>query len=188
MNRREFLRSTATIGFAATGCWRQPSAQPTTPTTAVAERLFDLMSQRLAIMVDVARTKWNSKGAIEDPARERALVASMADAGREFKLEPAETTAFFTAQIEASKIIQREKFREWEAEGRGPFTDAPDLVRDLRPKIDAVGRELLETLAAFKAGGQIPAGELRRLAATRIVGPGVTDEVRAAAVRPLTDG
>ena len=183
MNRRTFVKSVvgAVLG---TGCFR-PQAGPPAPVQV--DRLLELMNKRFAVMLDVARAKWNTKAPTEDPARERALLAAMADAGREFDLDPVITTAFFAAQIEAAKIIQRAAFSEWEAEKRGPFPDAPDLIRDIRPKIDAIGRELLKALAEFKRGGRIPSEELQRRAETWLVGPCVTNEVRAVAVKPLEE-
>jgi hypothetical protein len=40
-----------------------------------------------------------------------------------------------------------EDLRRWKAERRGPFADAPDLKRDLTPKIDALNEKLVATLA-----------------------------------------
>ncbi|WP_439631050.1 gamma subclass chorismate mutase AroQ [Gemmata sp.] len=181
MNRRTFLRSLPVAVFTV-GCWRPP--QPRTD-TAAAERLLDLMNRRLALMADVARAKWNTRSPIDDPPRERALLAAVAESGREFGLDPADTTAFFTAQIEAAKAVQRACFREWEAAARGPFPDAPDLVRDMRPKIDAVGRELLAGLKSYLANGRLDLAEVRALAEARLTGDGVTPEARSLAIRPL---
>ena len=143
------------------------------------------MNRRLALMADVARAKWNTRSPIDDPPRERSLLAAVAEAGRDFGLDPADTTAFFAGQIEASKAVQRECFREWDAATRGPFADAPDLVRDIRPKIDAVGRDLLAGLAAYLASGRLTLVEVSALAEPRLTGAGVTAEARSLAVRPL---
>lgn len=185
MNRRSFLRSVLALG--AGGCFRPAPPTPRTD-TAAAEHLLDLMSRRLALMADVARAKWNTRSAIDDPPRERALLAAMAEAGRDHGLDPADTTAFFSAQIEAAKAVQRECFREWKAADRGQFADAPDLVRDMRPKIDAVGRELLTGLAAYLAKGRLALAEITGLAESRISGPGITAEARSVAVKPLAAG
>jgi chorismate mutase len=181
MDRRRFVRSLLAAGLAP-GCWRPPQARPD---TAAAERLLDLMNRRLALMADVARAKWNTRSPIDDPPRERALLSAVAESGREFGLDPAGTTAFFAAQIEAAKAVQRACFRGWEADARGPFPDAPDLVRDMRPKIDAVGRDLLVALKAYTASGRLALAEVTALAEPRLTGAGVTAEARALAVRPL---
>ena len=181
MDRRRFVRSLIAAGLAP-GCWRPPQARPD---TAAAERLLDLMNRRLGLMADVARAKWNTRSPIDDPPRERALLAAVAEAGREVGLDPADTTAFFAAQIEAAKAVQRECFREWEAAGRRPFPDAPDLVREMRPKIDAVGRELLTGLKSYLDTGRLTRVEVSALAEPRLTGDGVTPDARSLAVRPL---
>lgn len=177
MTRRVFLLAPLLVG-----CWRLPPER--VPSLATA-RLLDLMNRRLGFMHDVARAKWNTKSAAEDPAREAALLKAVADAGKAHDLAPADATAFFAAQIEAAKILQRACFREWEAERRGPFADAPDLVRDLRPQIDAVGRELLPALAAFRCVAPLPDPELLRLSREHLTGPGISEEVRRVATEPL---
>ncbi|MFO0824378.1 MAG: gamma subclass chorismate mutase AroQ [Gemmataceae bacterium] len=189
MNRRTFLQA---VAIALVGCRRsQPHTEPQSQqpsqsqASSAVDALLDLMNQRLAVMYDVARAKWNTKSPTEDAARERAVLDSVAEHGKKFALDPATTRAFFAAQIEAAKMIQRAAFAMWQAEGRGPFPDAPDLARDIRPKIDDLGRKLLAALAEFQRLGRVPSAELRQRADARLVGPGVTPEVRAEAIRPL---
>lgn len=177
MTRRVFL-----LAPFLTGCWRLP---PERVPSLAASRLLDLMNRRLGYMQDVARAKWNTKSAAVDRAREAALLMAIAEAGKAHGLPPESTTAFFAAQIEAATILQRACFREWEAERRGFFADAPDLVRDLRPRIDAVGRELLPALAAFRSSGPLSESELLRLSRQHLTGPGVSAEVRQVATVPL---
>ncbi len=177
MTRRLFLFAPLLVG-----CWRLPPER--VPSVATA-RLLDLMNRRLGFMHDVARAKWNTKSATEDRAREAALLKAVADAGKAHGLAPADATAFFVGQIEAAKILQRACFREWEAERRGPFADAPDLVRDLRPQIDAVGRDLLPALAAFRSVEPLPEAELLPLSRQHLAGPGISEEVRRVATEPL---
>jgi chorismate mutase len=111
------------------------------------DRLLGLMRDRLAVMHDVARRKRADRSPIEDPDREAALLRDVADRGGALGLDPATTRAFFAAQIEAAKLVQRADFRRWEAEPRGPDAEAPDLVGVLRPRIDALNRDLLAALA-----------------------------------------
>jgi chorismate mutase len=171
---------------AAAGCFRLPHAPPTTTAAPATTALLDLMNERLKLMRNVAKAKWNTHAKIEDPAREAALLKEMASAGREHGLDPALSTAFFAAQIDAAKLLQTDAFKEWTTAGQGPLLDAPDLKRDVRPKIDALGPKLLAALAAYRA--ERPSADVvRKLAADRLDAPGVTFPVRAAAVRPLLD-
>jgi len=116
--------------------------------TAAIDRLLALVVERLAVAPDVARTKWNTKAAIEDPVREDQIVrgvgASAADAG-----VPRETAErFFRAQIEASKVVQRELFARFEASHQPPFPAVADLNATVRPTLDRLTPEMLHALGS----------------------------------------
>lgn len=159
------------------GCFR---ASP-----PAADRLLHLVAERLALMDDVARVKWNTKSAVTDPARELAFLDEMASAGREHGLDPAFTTKFFAAQIVAAKMVQEGAIHQWNREQRPPFPNVPDLKDDLRPKIDRVSRDILPALAAFRSGPHTPPDVIRRLAADRM--HSYPPHVRDAAIGPLLE-
>lgn len=115
-----------------------------------AQRLAKRIDERLALMPDVARYKWNRGQAIEDPPREQALLDSIKLQAPRYGLDPARAVAFFAAQIEASKVLQRELFFAWRANGQGEFASTRDLANDIRPKLDALNPQLLAALAAFE--------------------------------------
>jgi chorismate mutase len=165
---------------------------PTPPAVAKApDRAFDgllgLIRTRLELMHDVARYKWAAKAPIEDPARERALLDDVAERGRALGLDPAAARSFFAAQIEAAKLVQRADFARWEADHRGSVGDPPDLVGVLRPRIDALNRDLLAALADARplALDRDAAARLRSRADQVLVGDGIDAAVRAAALAPL---
>ncbi len=162
-------------------------AAPHDENGAVIGELLGLMWRRLVLMHDVARAKWNAKAPAADPARERILLRAVEKEGRALGLEPAFTRAFFEAQIEASKLIQNADFRMWESERRGPFADAPDLRRDLRPRIDALNTELLTSLVKARPRLRGHAAIVRRLAETTLAGEGMDEVVRARAIRALIE-
>jgi cyclohexadienyl dehydratase len=105
------------------------------------DRLLELLDTRLELMDEVAAHKWRQDLAIEDPQREAAVLEqAVADALRH-GLTPASSRAFFVAQIEAAKSIQRHWFRVWEADGEpGP---APDLETVVRPALSRLGDDIL---------------------------------------------
>jgi chorismate mutase-like protein len=119
--------------------WATPAA-PTMQLTA-------LIDARLAIVTEVARAKWNTQGAIEDPVREQALLQSMRERAAGLGLAASTVDRFFGAQIEAAKVLQRELFAQWHREQRGQFAGVADLARDIRPEIDRVTGQMLEQLA-----------------------------------------
>jgi chorismate mutase len=150
------------------------------------EDLLGLMRQRLLLMHDVARAKWNTKTPLTDPDREKIMLRELALKGRDLGIEPQFTSAFFAAQIDAAKLLESEDFRRWETERRGPFADAPDLKRDVRPRIDAVNAKLLAALAKVQPLLRGREARVRRMAAKALEGQGMTSEVRDKAICPLT--
>lgn len=124
---------------------------PSGPTPA--RSLAALVDERLGLMPEVARYKWNRKQPIEDLPREQALLESIKTQAPGYGLDPARAVAFFAAQIEASKLLQRELFFAWEASGQGSFDAVKDLGSEIRPRLDALNPRLLEALAAFDGRG-----------------------------------
>lgn len=116
--------------------------------------LGNLVDERLSLMPDVARYKWNTGAAIEDPQREQQLLASVRQQAIERGLPPQRVVDFFAAQIEASKVVQRELFEQWRKAGQGPFETVVDLAAQIRPRLDALNPQLLDALAAVP--GAIP--------------------------------
>lgn len=145
------------------------------------------MEQRLGLMHDVARWKWNAKQPVADPERERQLLDRLAEQGKAHGLEPACTRNFFRAQIEAAKLLQQADFDDWQTKGQGRFADVPDLGKELRPRIDALGAELLGVLAKVQAARAAPGWQqaLAKRAAVMLTSPGITPAIRAAALAPL---
>ena len=87
----------------------------------------ELIGERLAVMPNVARHKYNSgaRGRRSDPRSQviEAVTAQAVEAG----LDKEVAAKFFQAQIDASKMIQSERIAAWKAEGHAHFTDVPDL-------------------------------------------------------------
>jgi chorismate mutase len=190
--------SFAVVVFVLTGC-SPPGPAPVTshaPTTIAGRsgskpppavgRLLRLMRDRLVLMHDVARTKWNSKRPVGDPEREQALLRKVEAEGRERGLDPPFTRAFFAAQIAAARRVQEADCARWRAEERGPFHDAPGLAA-LRKRIDGLNRELLGILPEARPQLADPGAKehLKAWAQEILTGEGITDDVRAVAIEPL---
>lgn len=122
-------------------------AQPAAADTPI-PALLALMNERLAVQVQVAQAKWNAKAPIEDKEREALLLASVVKLAGEHQVPPQTAEAFFRAQIEAGKAIQRTLFQRWQDTGQGRFADAPDLATTIRPALDRLTPALLTALAA----------------------------------------
>lgn len=150
------------------------------------ERLLRLMRDRLSLMHDVARSKWNAKRAVGDPERERTLLHEMEEKGKEHGLATPFTRAFFAAQIAAARRVQEAFIARWRTEGQGRFDDAPDLSA-LRQRIDSLNRELVSSLAEARPHLREPGmrEQLKVWARQVLTGEQISEDVRADAIAPL---
>jgi chorismate mutase len=127
-------------------------AQPNTPPPATTETqtldtLLRLIAERLDIATAVAESKWNSKGPIEDIQREAQLLQTIQSQAPDYGLHPSQAAAFFSAQFNASKTIQKKLHSQWTTENHPPFKNPPSLQNDIRPKLDRLTPALLKALA-----------------------------------------
>jgi chorismate mutase len=141
--------------------------------------LLGLIDQRLALADEVARSKWNSGAPVEDLAREQEIVDTIGIDARNYGLDPGLAKPFFHAQIEASKIVQNARLVEWRTAQLPKFSNAPDLQRDIRPRLDRLTPAMLDALAQA-----LPALRTRD-ALKRLEARAAVDAAHAAAIAPL---
>ena len=142
-SRRAVLAAAAT-GLAAAGLvvapsWARASSDDVAP-------LLELIAQRLALMPDVARHKFNSGAAVEDLPREAQVLAQVTAEAEAAGLPRVFATRFFQAQIDAAKLLQQSRIDAWKAEGRGKFANVPDLAAEIRPLLDGLTPRLIAAL------------------------------------------
>ena len=116
------------------------------------ESLIDALRERLQTAEAVAKAKHNSGAPVEDKVRERQVILDAVHQGVSMGLGAEEVLWFFRHQIEASKIAQRAFLDEWK--NRGAFDSVPDLVKEIRPKLDRLTTILLHEI---KARSHVPA-------------------------------
>lgn len=152
------------------------------------EPLRQVMNERLSLMIDVARYKWNAKAPIEDLPREKQIIDSLKAQAQKLGVPAAWAEHFFRAQIEAAKAIQRAQFIEWERSGAGRFENVPDLATQIRPRLDALTPRLLRELVAAWPALADPA-QRERIASVMHEMPGTGSHATAAsiAIAPLVD-
>ena len=127
-------------------CGDQPhSTRPPSSEWASLDPLLELMRERMQLMHDVARHKWNENKPISDPAREKQLLDGVEARSRELDLDPNWVRSFFAAQFEAAKLIQQADFDEWKSNNQSRFANPPDLAA-IREQIDQVNGKLLVAL------------------------------------------
>lgn len=181
MTRRTLLLLLAAL---LAGC----ASQPLSPDSEMIDRVLVLIQQRLGYAEDVARNKWNSGTPIEDVPREREITAAIGTEAGTYGLDPTFAKNFFYAQIEASKIIQYNRFREWRARNQPPFDSAPTLGNQIRPALDALTPALLAALAAAMPELVRPgaAALVEARAKSIVTGDSADAPARSAAIVPLT--
>ncbi len=119
----------------------------TNPALIQVDDLRDLLAQRLSLMEQVARYKWNQQGSIEDLAREQKIITSLQKQADTLGVPASWSEHFFRAQIEAAKQIQTEYFVQWRARRQAPFEHVPNLESDIRPQLDRLTMQILRQLA-----------------------------------------
>lgn len=149
------------------------------------DRVIELVDRRLSLMPEVAAAKIRDQKPIADPAREREVIdQSSADAAA-IHLDREAARAFFSVQIQMARTVQSHLFEQWRSQDEQPPA-ARDLTTEIRPQLDALGRELLPAVyLASSALAETPASELSERAARLRRHPGVTPELLAELVRAL---
>lgn len=183
------LPSTLAVLFAValTGCASAPCFS--SDDTERVDVLLGAVRQRLDVAPEVARVKWNTKAPIEDLAREKQIVDGVAKAAPDYALDPAAASAFFQAQIDASKVIQRALHAQWTAREQPAFEKVPDLGKDIRPVLDRLTPALMKALAGAMPVLTRPGAQALLDARTQVVlagAPGGADAVQVA-VAPLQE-
>lgn len=151
--------------------------------------LLALMDERLKLMPDVARHKWNTQSPIEDLPREKIIIDALVKDADQIGVPAAWAEAFFRAQIEAAKTVQRGLFERWREEKAGRFEGVPDLALELRPRLDGLTVKLQKALKDNWATLGNPVAQVdvnasaRKWAAATVWGPAAVQ-----AVGPLMDG
>lgn len=187
---------TVAVLLALPGCGTaEPLAPPAPTDTATAltasrddslPQLLDLIRQRLLLMHEVARWKWNEGKPIADLDRERQLLTNLEERGLTHGLDRQRTREFMAAQIEAGKLVQKADFANWTKGEQGKFANVRDLHSELRPLIDDLSDRMLVEFARLQT---LPArerrSEIEQLAGEILTANGIDDAVRAAAIRPL---
>jgi len=136
-----------------------------------AKELATLIDERLVLVTEVARYKWNTGAAIEDPKREQVLLASLRERAAPLGVPQALVDRFFIAQIEAAKQLQRELHDRWRREHRQKFSGIADLATAIRPGIDRVTGQMLQALAQLQATRAVklpPASTLSGISAAAV--------------------
>lgn len=139
------------------------------------DRLLQFIQKRLELAPVVAETRWKTMSRIEDSMSEQAVIDAVRRRSPGLGLDPELAARFAQAQIDAAKIIQTARHREWATDaGKAPARDkkadafkastpepefSPAMLGALRDAIVVLrrpgGRSLLDARAAdlIQVGG-----------------------------------
>jgi len=122
--------------------------------------LVELSAKRLSISRSVALTKWDTRQPVADPPndpREKEVIAAAVNAAQRGNVPTELAAAFFSDQIEASKLMQFALMAEWQRAGTAPPERRADLKTELRPALDDLRDRFIEELAATQVLRDVPA-------------------------------
>lgn len=117
------------------------------------ERLVAAIRTRIALMPEVAAWKYRRGQPVLDPVREAEVLRAWRGDAEALGLDPGPMEEFLRLQIAWARRRQEALVAQWQGAKALP-AEPPDLTRVLRPRLDAVGRDLLA--AAFLAAGEDP--------------------------------
>lgn len=112
------------------------------------EAALRVLRERLELASLVAHAKLLSGQPVDDPPREAVILDSVVAEARRRGYDQAAVRDLFARQIEANKMAQRELLTRWRR--RPPVGPAPDLGRDVRPRIDQITTEILGNWERFR--------------------------------------
>ncbi|MBT2341743.1 MULTISPECIES: chorismate mutase [Pseudomonas] len=142
MNVRFILGLALSTALLAATAEAAPAPDALTP-------LLNAIGERIALADQVALSKWDSHKPVEDRPREREVIAAAVAQAPAYKLTGETVEAFFSAQIEANKLVQYINLSDWALEGKAPDLPRPDLAGQIRPQLDRLQKRLLQQLADF---------------------------------------
>lgn len=149
-------------------------------------RVIALLDRRLALMPEVAAIKFRQGSPIADPARERDVIERSVAEARAIQLDEDAARTLFEVQIQLARSIQEQHFKRWQ-QGPDQPPSARDLVKQIRPELDEIGRELLPAVfLASAAFTQTPAEPLQLRLAPLGRHAGVSATLLAELARALT--
>jgi cyclohexadienyl dehydratase len=112
--------------------------------------VFRLLGERLQMMRDVAAWKHLHHAPIVDSTREQQVLEQTVQRAADLGLEPRSARELLALQIQLAVRVQQSLEAGWQSGMQAPL-QAPDLQTELRPRLDAIGEQLLQSLSLAAA-------------------------------------
>ena len=114
---------------------------------------FSLINTRLSYMKDIAAFKAEKNINVYDGEREQSVLEKSKEQASQIGLDPESVMAFFTAQMNAAKVIQYRWLAEWQSEPLSVTYKPRDLTKDIRPALIVLGEEIIISIHAYLIAG-----------------------------------
>lgn len=121
--------------------------------TVTASDVFATINGRLGHMQAVASYKARENVPIEDFPREAQVLDNSVRSAAALGLAPKTVAAFYRAQIEAAKAIQRNYMNRWE-QGLEQRLPADADLQQLRTSLSILGHEQVSLIVAYLQSGE----------------------------------
>lgn len=106
-----------------------------------------LASERVLTADTVAAAKWGTSQPIDEPAREKLELDSLASQAKRLAMDGAAVRRIFEDQITANKTVQKALFTKWQDQpATRPTGRRPDLATQVRPVLDRINNQLLAAI------------------------------------------
>jgi chorismate mutase len=140
---------------AASGVWFTAGTAAAAPRATPLAAIAQLSAQRVEVADQVAAAKYGTSSPIDDPAREAVVIADAEQQATALGIDPAPVAKIFRDQIEASKVVQRALFAEWDADPSLVPTTRPSLAT-IRVELNTIDTELVQAIATAETILQAP--------------------------------
>jgi chorismate mutase len=146
-----------------------------------ADKLANLMVERLEWMDEVAAIKQARSLPVSDPARETELLKAMQQRGANAGIPAAPTRAFFTGQFAAAKQLQIDWLQQHPKPAQRRL---PDLKTTVRPALDRISADMISHLFRLRTSGSDAASTIS-MARQKLLRAGFSERVIAPALEGL---
>ena len=140
------LVATLWLLCAPAGAAGNTAPQPLVDDEQLVSRVLELADERLALMPAVAAAKWPRHQPVSDPARETIVTHSAVERAAQVGLKPTPVEQLLRLQIRLAKAVQDRLYTHWNATGYDYPGGSPDLVHELRPRLDRLADSSITAL------------------------------------------
>jgi chorismate mutase len=110
------------------------------------DRVLRLVNERTTLMHSVAAWKWLHKSPVIDPSREARVLQQVSREAIELGLAAGPACHVFQVQMRCARAVQEHLHDRWQLHGFDYDIRVTSLAEDLRVRIDAITRPLLQAM------------------------------------------